>query len=171
MRCSLAVIALLVWSEVGHGWWLWTPGDTVDDVGYTPSQPLPFNHKRHTLEHKIPCEYCHSGARRSPVAGIPSLNTCIGCHKFVATDKGPIKLLTERYQTNQPLKWTKVHDLPDFVRFSHQVHVLAKISCQECHGAVEQMGVASQVAPLQMGWCVECHREKKATIACLACHY
>ena len=171
MRSLLVAVILVANAEVGFGWWMWTPGDTVDNIGYKPTQPLPFNHKRHSDEHSIPCEYCHSSARRSQTAGIPSLNTCMGCHKFVATTKDPIKFLAERYQKNQSIKWTKVHDLPDFVRFSHKVHVLAKVTCQECHGEVEKMGVAVQVAPLQMGWCVDCHRQKKAKIACMTCHY
>ena len=171
LRCLLFIVVVLL-AEPAAAWWAWTPGDTVDNVGYKPKQPIPFNHEVHAgKEHQIPCEYCHSSARRSPVAGIPPLNTCMGCHKFVKTEQDPIKFIAERYKANQPVKWTKVHDLPDFVRFSHQVHVLAKISCQECHGKVEKMGVAVQKAPLQMGWCVDCHRQKKASIACLTCHY
>lgn len=171
LRCLSLIAVTLFLAESAAAWWMWTPGDTVDNVGHKPKQPIPFNHQRHSDEHKIPCEYCHASARRSPVAGIPPLNTCMGCHKFVATAKDPIKFIAARYQANQPVKWTKVHDLPDFVRFSHQVHVLAKLSCQECHGKVEKMGVAVQKAPLQMGWCVDCHRQKKASIACLTCHY
>ena len=169
----MVVVALtLLLSDSLHAWWLWTPGDTVDNVGYKPDQPIPFSHQTHSGdEHKIPCEYCHSSARRSIVAGIPSLNTCMGCHRFVATDKDPIKFLAKRFKENKPIKWTKVHDLPDYVRFSHKMHVLANISCQDCHGQVEKMDVAMQVAPLQMGWCIDCHREKKAKIACMTCHY
>ncbi len=174
LRCLSFIVVALLFAEVAAAWWLWTPGDTVDNVGHKPEQPVPFSHNLHVGEergHKIPCEYCHAAARRSSVAGIPPLNTCMGCHKFVATAKDPIKFIAARYKANQPIKWTKVHDLPDFVRFSHQVHVLAKITCQECHGEVEKMSVAVQKAPLQMGWCIDCHRQKKASIACLACHY
>lgn len=168
---KLYIVVLGIFCSEGlYAWWLWTPGDSVDNVGYSPEQPLPFDHKIHS-EHDIPCEYCHSGARRSTVAGIPAQNTCMGCHKFVATDKDAIKFLAQRFKANKPIKWVKVHDLPDYVRFSHQVHVAANIACQDCHGKVENMSVAVQVAPLQMGWCVDCHRQKKADIACLTCHY
>lgn len=118
------------------------------------------------------------------------MNTCVGCHKFVNTDAEPIRKLKEMYEKNEPIKWTKVHDLPDFVRFSHKVHVLAKdpggqplLQCQTCHGPVEKTGVAEQWAPLQMGWCVDCHNKelvpatkdkpakKYARTTCNTCHF
>ncbi len=154
-----------------RGWWFWTPGDTVDNVGYHPEQPIPFSHKNHAGDRKIPCEYCHSSARRSASAGIPSSNTCMGCHKFAATDQEPIKFLTQKFKNNEPIEWTKVHDLPDFVRFTHASHVQSGVTCQECHGKVEEMGTVSQGAPLQMGWCVSCHQERGANLQCEACHY
>lgn len=175
----------------------YTPGDTVGNSsqslvvkGYHPDQPLPFNHQRHTVERGMDCEYCHSAARRSISAGIPSLETCMGCHKVVKTDSEPIKQLTEAYNNNMPIKWIKVHDGPDFVRFSHRVHVQAKdptgkdlLDCQTCHGQVQGMHTASQYAPMQMSWCVECHNKVKipakdgkpevryAPISCNTCHF
>jgi hypothetical protein len=159
-------------AERADAWWMWTPGDTVDNVGYKPTQPLPFSHKNHAGDRKIPCQYCHSSARRSITSGIPPMNTCMGCHKLVGLDLEPIKKLTKHYQENDPIQWVKVHDLPDFVRFSHKVHVSgAKLECQECHGKVEEMDVVEQVAPLQMGWCLSCHHEKNAKTDCITCHY
>jgi hypothetical protein len=151
---------------------MWTPGDTVDDVGYKPTQPIPFSHKLHAGDKNIPCQYCHSSARRSAAAGIPSLNTCMGCHRLVATDKPNIKIITEHWKNNEPMQWVKVDDLPDFVRFSHKIHVTgAKLQCQECHGPVQTMDVVDQEAPLQMGWCIGCHKQKNAKTDCIACHY
>ncbi len=183
----ILLFALLFLSNnvFARGWWVWSPGKDVDDVGYSPDQPIPFSHKLHAGDRKIPCEYCHSSARRSITAGIPPSNTCMGCHRFVQVDAEPIKYLTEKFEKNEPIKWTKVHDLPDFVRFSHKVHVLAKIECQKCHGPVEKMEKVAQVAPLLMGWCVECHDQKKtqtladgktvthpqAPVTCVTCHY
>lgn len=158
-------------ASVGYSWWMWTPGDTVDDVGYKPTQPIPYSHKLHAGDLKIPCEYCHAGARRSTAAGIPPLNTCMGCHKFASTDKENIKKITALYKSNQPMQWVKVHDLPDFVKFSHKPHVLAGLDCQGCHGPVQEMDVVEQVAPLQMGWCISCHREKNAPTTCNTCHF
>ena len=117
-----------------RGWWMWTPGDTVDDStqlalvsGYHPDQPLPFNHQLHAGKREIPCEYCHYAARRSPSAGIPSLNSCMGCHQFVKTDAPAIKFLTKHYKEEKPIEWVKVHDLPDHVRCSS-----TPCSCQRC---------------------------------------
>ncbi len=168
---ALTLALVTLWSRPSLAWWMYTPGDTVDNVGYKPEQPIPFSHKLHAGDKKIPCQYCHSSARRSTAAGIPPMNTCMGCHKLVATDKPNIKKVTEHFKNNDPIKWVKVHDLPDFVRFSHKVHVNAKLECQQCHGNVQEMDVVEQKAPLQMGWCLDCHKEKKAKLDCIACHY
>ena len=174
----IAIFGFLLASSEAFGWWAWTPFDTVDHSsqnafvdGYQPIQPLPYSHKLHAGTRKIPCEYCHSAARRSASAGIPSMNTCMGCHKFVNTDADAIRFLTHKYENNEPIEWIKVHDLPDHVRFSHRVHKFAGLECQECHGPIEEMEVVHQHAPLQMGWCIGCHREKQASIECKTCHY
>lgn len=179
----LSIFFIPTMSQAGISWWMYTPGDTVDNStqsiigkGYHPKQPIEFPHYLHAGAVKdggraIPCQYCHSSARRSRVAGIPSMNTCMGCHKIIATDKEPIKFLTEKYKKNEPIKWVKVHDLPDHVRFTHRAHVNGGVKCQECHGPVEKMKTAEQWAPLQMGWCVGCHRERKVSTNCTTCHY
>jgi hypothetical protein len=158
-------------SDDASAWWFWTPGDTVDDVGYKPTQPIPFSHKNHAGDRKIPCQYCHSSARRSTVSGVPPVNTCMGCHKVLPTEKPGTKQIHEFFNDNKTIPWVKVHDLPDFVRFSHKIHVNSGLECQQCHGRVEEMEVVEQVAPLQMGWCISCHREKNAKLDCIACHY
>lgn len=155
-------------------WWFWSPGDTVDQtwlVPYQPKQPIPFSHELHAGKMKMPCEYCHASARHGPSAGIPPMNTCMGCHKVAATDKEPIKYLTEKFNKKEPIEWIKVHDLPDFARFSHKPHVRAGVTCQECHGPVEKMEEVYQHAPLQMGWCLRCHTAKDAPKKCFTCHY
>lgn len=175
LKPYLCVVMLLLGLGLGshpaQAWWMWTPGDTVDDVGYRPTQPIPYSHKLHAGDLKIPCQYCHAAARRSTSAGIPPLNTCMGCHKVVRTDREAIKNITAHYKSNKPMEWIKVHDLPDFVKFSHKPHVLAGLECQSCHGPVQEMEVVEQVAPLQMGWCIGCHKDKGAPITCNTCHY
>ncbi len=177
MRCvrfSLFVVGFLfttVAANDAQAWWMYTPGDTVDNVGYKPEQPIPFSHKQHAGDMKIPCQYCHSSARRSTVSGVPPTNTCMGCHKVVSPDKPNIKKIHDHFNENKPIPWVKVHDLPDFVRFSHKIHLNGGLECQQCHGPVETMDVVEQVAPLQMGWCIGCHVEKKAKLDCIACHY
>jgi len=174
-RLCLLLAALLALSGCGRGqkFWTnwWTPGDTVDNVGYHPDQPIEFSHNLHAGTNQIPCQYCHSSASRSAVAGIPPLNTCMGCHTYVATDKEPIKYLKAKWDAKEPVVWTKVHDLPDYVRFSHRPHAQKGIDCAECHGDVKSMGTVQQAKSLQMGWCIECHQKNEAPISCATCHY
>jgi len=144
-------------------------------TGYKPEQPIKFSHKIHAGDNAINCQYCHSTVEKSRHAGIPSLNICMNCHKGI--DHGPTTGTAEiakiyegigwdpAKQTYDPtkakgIKWVKVHNLQDFVFFSHQQHVkVGKLDCSNCHGEVRSMTVAQQVQPLTMGWCIDCHRK------------
>ena len=142
--------------------------------GYAPEQPINFSHKIHAGDNKINCVYCHSASEKSRNAGIPSANVCMNCHKAIS--KGAIageteiakiyKALdydpaTQTYGNNPtPIKWIKVHNLPDLAYFNHSQHVVVGgVECQSCHGEVEKMDVIKQNAPLTMGWCIDCHRK------------
>lgn len=140
--------------------------------GTAPEQPIQFSHAIHAGENEIPCQYCHVQARRSPTAGVPSVSKCMGCHTEVATDRPQIRLLANYWETGEPLPWIKVHDLPDFVHFTHKRHVAAEIECQTCHGPVETMEVVSREAPVKMGLCLDCHRENEVVNGtdCWTCH-
>src|SRR5882724_2687756 len=127
--------------------------------GYSPQQPIAFPHKVHAGDNKIPCLYCHYAARTSRHAGIPPASVCMNCHNLVEKQTVEIEKLKEAVQEQRPIKWIKVHNLPDFVYFNHSQHVLSGVACQRCHGTVEQMDRVQQVSPLTMGWCLECHRE------------
>ena len=155
------------------------------DQGYEPVQPIHYSHKIHAGDNGIDCKYCHSSARVSKTSGIPSLNVCMNCHKSIyevapetlAEGKkigvdynDEIKKLykaagwddAEQKYTGDtdPVKWVRVHNLPDFVYFNHSQHVtVGGVECQTCHGPVEEMEVMYQFAPLTMGWCINCHRE------------
>ena len=134
-------------------------------------QPLDFSHHHHVTEIGLDCQVCHVYARRSPVAGIPSVQRCAGCHEQVLSDTPEVQKLLEFWENEIPIPWVRVHDLPDHVRFSHKRHVLAEVSCSECHGDVGQMTSAVQVESLSMGWCLNCHQERQASRDCLICHY
>lgn len=133
-----------------------------------PAQPIPFDHRVHAGRLGIGCTACHVYAERGPVAGVPSVARCRGCHKFVREDRedpavdAQLKQLSGRLGEDSPIEWVRVHRLPDHVRFVHQPHVLNGIACRECHGAVEDMPVVRQVAPLSMGWCLDCHKRRQA---------
>ncbi len=146
-----------------------------------PAQPFRFSHKVHAGDAKIGCTSCHAYAERGPVAGVPSMARCQGCHKFVKEDKQDPKLdeelkaLRKVLDEGKPIEWARVHRVPDHVFFTHQRHVVtAKLACAECHGEVEKMDVVRQVAPLTMGWCLRCHQDPKnrgkAPTDCWACH-
>ena len=137
-----------------------------------PEQPIDFSHRVHAGDNEIDCQYCHVQARRSPSAGVPSVNKCMGCHLEVAVDRPQIRLLTRYWESGEPIPWVKVHDLPDFVHFTHKRHVAAGIDCQTCHGAVETMDVVSREAPVEMGLCLTCHKEHEVEFGtdCWTCH-
>ena len=134
-------------------------------------QPIAFSHRLHVNDVELDCQLCHVYARRSPVAGIPSVERCVGCHRVVSPDRPEIQKVLRYWEDEAPIPWVRVHDLPDYVRFTHKRHVRAGVVCQECHGDVAQMEIARQVAPLTMGWCVTCHQERHAPLDCLTCHY
>jgi hypothetical protein len=156
------------------------------DQGYAPIQPIHYSHKIHAGENQINCQYCHSSARTSKHAGIPSLNVCMNCHKNIAEfvgdkDSTYVEYTKEFYTAEiqklykavgwdkdkqvytgktEPVKWVRIHNLPDFVYFNHSQHVtVGGIECQKCHGPVQTYEIQKQFAPLTMGWCINCHRE------------
>jgi mono/diheme cytochrome c family protein len=151
---------------------------------YEPIQPIHYSHRIHAGANKIECKYCHSSARVSKHSGIPSLNVCMNCHKQIAQVSdttntaeyskafynGEIQKLykavgwdpaTQKYTgKTEPVKWVRIHNLPDFVYFNHAQHVkVAGIECQTCHGPVQTYEIMKQYSKLTMGWCINCHRE------------
>ncbi|MDP2160513.1 MAG: c-type cytochrome [Flavobacterium sp.] len=177
----VTVIFLLLSSAYFAYGWLMQIGV---DQGYEPVQPIHYSHRIHAGENGIDCKYCHSSARESKHSGIPSLNVCMNCHKNIA--EVAETTATEEYSKafydaeiqklyaavgwdqaeqkytgkTQPVKWVRIHNLPDLVYFNHAQHVtVAGIECQTCHGPVEEMEIMYQHSPLTMGWCINCHRE------------
>lgn len=139
-----------------------------------PEQPIPYSHQVH-VEAGLQCLFCHSGALRSPVAGIPSVQKCMGCHNVIATESPAIQQVAALWERGEPIPWVRVNKQPDFVFFSHQPHLGAGQSCETCHGDVSQMDVARPVGTRDMGWCLDCHlnqpEPKAARLAdCLTCH-
>tara|TARA_B100000780_G_scaffold145258_1_gene101518 strand:- start:16965 stop:18272 length:1308 start_codon:yes stop_codon:yes gene_type:complete len=160
------------------------------DQGYMPIQPIHYSHKIHAGANQIECQYCHSSARKSKHSGIPSLNVCMNCHENIADYNGEEDLekgYTKDFYTNEikklykavgwdeetqsytgdtePVKWVRIHNLPDFVYFNHAQHVsVAGIDCQKCHGPVEEMEILYQYSPLTMGWCINCHRDSNIKV-------
>jgi mono/diheme cytochrome c family protein len=161
------------------------------DQGYEPVQPIHYSHRIHAGDNGIDCKYCHSSARVSKHSGIPSLNICMNCHKSIyevapetqaeglneygVDYNAEIKKLykavgwddAEQKYTGEtdPVKWVRIHNLPDFAYFNHSQHVtVAGVQCQTCHGPVEEMEVMYQYSPLTMGWCIDCHRKTEVNV-------
>jgi len=133
-------------------------------------QPIPFSHKVHAGDNKIPCQYCHVNARRAGVAGIPSVQRCMGCHKITALAQPEIVKLKGYWDRKEPIRWLKVMPMPDFVSFKHWPHVRGGIECQTCHGPVETMDTMRPSNQLLMQDCLACHRHEEASIDCVVCH-
>ncbi|MBI3909893.1 MAG: cytochrome c3 family protein [Armatimonadetes bacterium] len=184
MNLQAGIVISLVITVVG-GVALAVPKQYVwigDQTGYSPVQPIEFSHKVHAKDNSIQCEYCHSGARNGPVAGIPSAQVCMNCHSEVKKDSPEVRKIAAAVQNNRPIEWVRVHDVPDFVRFDHSAHVNKGVACQTCHGPVETMARIEQTQHLSMGWCVGCHREYtrrppkgftnvNASVECSTCHF
>lgn len=132
--------------------------------GETVEQTVPFSHEHHVAGLGLDCRYCHTSVEKSAVAGIPPTSTCYNCHKIVWNEAPMLEPVRASYRTGQPLEWNKVHDLPDFAYFNHSIHVAKGIGCATCHGPVHQMRLMRSAQPLQMRWCLECHRNPEKFI-------
>jgi hypothetical protein len=130
----------------------------VTRQGQRPDQPVPFSHKHHVQGLGLQCQYCHVTAEKSSYAGIPPTKTCINCHSQIWTNAQLLEPVRQSWANGQSLVWTKVHDLPDFVYFSHEIHVNKGLGCATCHGRVDQMPLMYAENTLQMEWCLDCHR-------------
>ncbi len=153
---ALAVAILGACGVVGFLWYYGSPKYT--DVGYRPTQPVPFSHKLHAGDLGMDCRYCHNNIERSGVANVPPTQTCMNCHTLVLPQSPKLLPVRESWATGQPLPWVNVHMLPQYAYFNHAVHLNAGVACISCHGNVAQMEVVTQSEPLSMSWCLDCHR-------------
>ena len=127
--------------------------------GDAREQPIPFSHAHHVGSMGIECRYCHTGVENSQHAMVPPTKTCMNCHSQIWINSATLEPVRESYRTNQSIKWTKVHDLPDYVYFNHSIHVKKGVGCETCHGRVDKMALMYQQSNMQMRWCLDCHRE------------
>lgn len=139
------------------------------DLG--PKQPIPFSHRVHAGDKQIGCLMCHPNALTAPVAGIPPVETCMLCHSRIIIHYPPVERLRAHYDRREPIWWVRVSELPDYVRFPHDVHLVAGIDCGKCHGDVKAMDRIVLHQKFIMGFCIECHRENNATHDCFVCHH
>lgn len=157
-----------------------------DDSAPGPRQPIPFSHRHHAGVFEIDCLFCHAGTDRSASAGVPSVELCMGCHAHFPAEYDElegIQILKQHWEERRTIEWQQIHRLPEHVQFQHQAHVRAGIACQTCHGPVEELDKLylvpdTQIGPsgiptrkLEMGWCINCHRDQGASQDCFTCHY
>jgi hypothetical protein len=138
-------------------WYYFTPKYT--DVGYQPIQPVAFPHSVHVGQMGMDCRYCHSAVEKSWYSNIPASSTCMNCHNQVLKDDTRLALVRESAQTGKPIPWLQIHRLPDYAYFNHSAHVNRGISCVHCHGQINDMEEVHQVKPLNMAFCLDCHRD------------
>ena len=130
----------------------------------TRDQPIQFSHKHHVGDDGIDCRYCHTGVESSATAGVPPTKTCMNCHSVLFNNVGYLEPVRESYRTDKSIQWVRVHRLADYVYFNHSIHVAKGVGCSTCHGTVNEMPLIFQAAPLNMGWCVDCHRNPEAVL-------
>jgi hypothetical protein len=142
----------------------------LDIRNRSPVQPIAFSHKLHAGINGIQCLFCHRYAPVSPVAGIPAVATCRACHLYISPDAPEIKKLMAYWDKKQAISWVRVYGVPDHVYFPHMMHIRAGLECAACHGKVASMERITRSASLKMGWCLNCHRRRNASIDCWTCH-
>jgi hypothetical protein len=128
------------------------------------AQPVQFSHKHHVGDDGIDCRFCHTGVETSAFAGIPPTKTCMNCHSVLFNNVGYLEPVRESYRTDQSIRWERVHRLADYVYFNHSIHINKGIGCSTCHGAINHMPLVFQAAPLNMQWCLECHRNPQKNL-------
>jgi Cytochrome c7 and related cytochrome c len=130
----------------------------VTGVNVVLDQPIPFSHEHHVRALGLDCRYCHTSVEKSSFAGIPPTETCMTCHSQIWTDSLMLAPVRTSMRTNEPIRWNRVHDLPDYVFFNHSIHVQKGVGCASCHGPVDQMPMTWKAEPMTMQWCLSCHR-------------
>ena len=149
-------------ATVGAVWYYFSPKYT--DVGYQPLQPVAFSHAIHVNQVGVDCRYCHNGVEKSWYSNIPTASTCMNCHSQILPTDQRLALVRDSYATGKPIPWVQIHRMPDYVYFNHSVHVNRGVSCVECHGQINQMDEVGQAKPLNMTYCLECHRDPAARL-------
>jgi hypothetical protein len=156
-KVSLAALALLLATSGWLGLSI-VRSQYVTQAQVVRDQPVPFSHEHHVRGDGLDCRYCHDTVERSPFAGMPTTEVCMGCHSHIWADSPMLAPVRESARQQQPIAWTRVHDLPDFAYFDHSIHVAKGVGCSTCHGRVDRMPLMWREATLLMEWCLDCHR-------------
>jgi len=156
LRIAASAILLAIAAAITLSAYLFRPERA--DTGYQPKQPVPYSHKLHAGNLGLDCRYCHTTVETSSFANIPPTKTCMNCHSEIWLTSPTLEPVRASFRNNTSIRWTRVHDLPDFVYFNHSIHINKGIGCESCHGRVDRMPLTWQQNSLQMEWCLDCHR-------------
>jgi c(7)-type cytochrome triheme protein len=140
------------------------------DQASAPVQPIPFSHKQHTAAASLKCNDCHKPVDIGEIESIPKAKTCMACHQTVKADSSAIRALRAYAESNRPIPWVRVYEIPGFVNFSHKVHLDSGASCETCHGPVAERDQLWRETDISMNGCVACHQSRKASANCSICH-
>jgi Cytochrome c7 and related cytochrome c len=150
---ALAFVAALLWFLMEAN-----RSDYQTGLGVARTQPVPFSHQHHVTGIGLDCRFCHWPVEDGPFAGIPATEVCMACHSQIWSDSPALEPVRASLRSGVPIRWTRVHDLPDFVHFDHGIHVRKGVACETCHGRVDRMPAVMKAGSLQMEWCLDCHR-------------
>jgi len=164
---AILVLALTGLLAAGVGL-LYSVGSS--DSGEQDRQPVPFSHARHAGDLKIDCLYCHRSAAASATASVPSMQLCMSCHRNLETETAATRILLGYWENQASIQWVRLQRLPDFVYFTHELHLKTGLRCTNCHGDVDRMPDTPRAASYEMGWCLSCHQQRGAPRDCWTCH-
>jgi hypothetical protein len=156
-RISILLVVLLL---AASGWLIGAivRSSYATQANVVRDQPVAFSHSHHVGQIGIDCRYCHASVEVSGFAGMPSTETCMGCHSQIWANSPMLEPVRASYRENEPIHWTRINDLPDFAYFNHSIHVAKGVGCSECHGRVDEMPLMWRAESLHMDWCLDCHR-------------
>ena len=165
---ALALLAVLFVIGGGTAFYLLNRSPYWTNVGVTLDQPVPFSHKHHAGELGIDCRFCHASVASSSYAGMPDTQTCMTCHSQIWKDAPMLQPVRSSYTANQPLRWNRVNEVPEFVYFNHSIHINKGVGCSSCHGRIDEMPITWKAKDFEMQWCLSCHRHPAENIRPLA---
>jgi hypothetical protein len=128
-------------------------------VDFVRPQPVPFSHEHHVGGLGLDCRYCHTSVEVSANAGLPPTHTCMTCHSQLWTNADMLEPVRQSLGRDEPIRWNRIYDLPDYVFFNHSIHVAKGVGCTTCHGQIDRMPLTWKASSLSMSWCLDCHRD------------
>jgi len=146
---------------IGAVTWAWAGvirAPYITDQNIVREQPVPFSHQHHVGGLGLDCRYCHTSVENSSFAGVPSTQICMNCHRQVWSDSPMLEPVRASFRTHQPIRWTRVNNVPDFVYFDHSIHIRQGVGCETCHGRLDHMPLTWKAEAMRMEWCLNCHR-------------